>query len=113
MKSLSIREILKRTELDPYQKLVLVVKGKELQLTEENKLKINELLGLIHRPRHGAEVISLRFGLRDGRWRTLKEVRNELFQTTWWNVTKGRIRQVEAITIYHLRHSSKSRYFPN
>ena len=49
------------------------------------------------------EVVELRFGLRDGRARTLEEVGRE------FNVTRERIRQIEAKALRKLRHPSRSR----
>ena len=48
-------------------------------------------------------VLSLRFGLGDGRARTLEEVGKE------FNVTRERIRQIEAKALRKLRHPSRSR----
>ncbi|MFC2005293.1 sigma-70 family RNA polymerase sigma factor [Chloroflexota bacterium] len=48
-------------------------------------------------------VLVLRFGLEDGRSRTLQEVGLE------FNVTRERIRQIEAKALRRLRHSSRSR----
>ncbi len=48
-------------------------------------------------------VLQLRFGLKDGRTRTLEEVGHE------FNVTRERIRQIEAKALRKLRHPSKSR----
>ena len=48
-------------------------------------------------------VIKLRFGLYDGRTRTLEEVGKE------FNVTRERIRQIEAKALRKLRHPSRSR----
>ena len=49
------------------------------------------------------EVLKLRFGLEDGRARTLEEVGRE------FNVTRERIRQIEAKALRKLRHPSRSR----
>ena len=49
------------------------------------------------------KVLSLRFGLEDGRARTLEEVGRE------FNVTRERIRQIEAKALRKLRHPSRSR----
>ena len=48
-------------------------------------------------------VLLLRFGLEDGRARTLEEVGKE------FNVTRERIRQIEAKALRKLRHPSRSR----
>ena len=49
------------------------------------------------------KVLRLRFGLDDGRARTLEEVGRE------FNVTRERIRQIEAKALRKLRHPSRSR----
>ena len=49
------------------------------------------------------KVLRLRFGLEDGRPRTLEEVGKE------FNVTRERIRQIEATALRKLRHPSRSR----
>ncbi len=49
------------------------------------------------------KVLRLRFGLEDGRARTLEEVGRE------FNVTRERIRQIEAKALRKLRHPSRSR----
>ena len=50
-----------------------------------------------------AKVLRLRFGLEDGRPRTLEEVGKE------FNVTRERIRQIEAKALRKLRHPSRSK----
>ena len=50
-----------------------------------------------------AKVLCLRFGLEDGRSRTLEEVGKE------FNVTRERIRQIEAKALRKLRHPSRSK----
>jgi RNA polymerase primary sigma factor len=49
------------------------------------------------------KVLELRFGLEDGRSRTLEEVGRE------FNVTRERIRQIEAKALRKLRHPTRSR----
>ena len=48
-------------------------------------------------------VLQLRFGLEDGRQRTLEEVGRE------FGVTRERIRQIEAKALRKLRHPTRSR----
>ena len=50
-----------------------------------------------------AKVLKLRFGLEDGKARTLEEVGKE------FNVTRERIRQIEAKALRKLRHPSRSK----
>ena len=50
-----------------------------------------------------ARVLQLRFGLEDGRGRTLEEVGRE------FGVTRERIRQIEAKALRKLRHPSRSK----
>ena len=49
------------------------------------------------------KVLRLRFGLEDGQPRTLEEVGKE------FNVTRERIRQIEAKALRKLRHPSRSK----
>jgi RNA polymerase sigma factor (sigma-70 family) len=49
------------------------------------------------------QVIRLRFGLDDGRQRTLDEVGRE------FGLSRERIRQIEKITLHKLRHPSRAR----
>ena len=49
------------------------------------------------------KVLTLRFGLEDGRARTLEEVGKE------FNVTRERIRQIEATALRKLGHPSRSK----
>ena len=53
--------------------------------------------------RREEEVLRLRYGLTDGRARTLEEV-GQIF-----HVTRERIRQIEAKALRKLRHPSRSR----
>ena len=65
------------------------------------KEQLNEVLATLT-PRE-AKVLRLRFGLEDGRSRTLEEVGKE------FNVTRERIRQIEAKALRKLRHPSRSK----
>jgi RNA polymerase primary sigma factor len=62
---------------------------------------IDEVLQTLN-PRE-RKVLELRFGLRDGRTRTLEEVGKE------FGVTRERIRQIEAKALRKLRHPSRSK----
>ena len=65
------------------------------------KDEINEVLqGLTEREE---KVLRLRFGLEDGRTRTLEEVGKE------FNVTRERIRQIEAKALRKLKHPNRSK----
>ncbi len=65
------------------------------------KEQLDEVLGTLTE-REG-KVLRLRFGLDDGRQRTLEEVGRE------FNVTRERIRQIEAKALRKLRHPSRSK----
>ena len=77
--------------LDPYEYTA------KMKLREE----LYSVLGPLT-PRE-ARVLRLRFGLIDGRQRTLEEVGKE------FNVTRERIRQIEAKALRKLKHPSRSR----
>lgn len=65
------------------------------------KEQLVEVLGTL--TEREQKVLRLRFGLDDGRARTLEEVGRE------FNVTRERIRQIEAKALRKLRHPSRSR----
>ncbi len=65
------------------------------------KEQINEVLHTLT-PRE-EQVLKLRFGLEDGRTRTLEEVGKE------FDITRERIRQIEAKALRKLRHPSRSK----
>ena len=65
------------------------------------KEQLVEVLGTLT-PRE-EKVLRLRFGIEDGRTRTLEEVGKE------FNVTRERIRQIEAKALRKLRHPSRSK----
>lgn len=80
-------------------------------ITEEEAIEVADrallkaqLLKVLHElsPRE-QKVLELRFGLKDGYSRTYEEVARE------FNVTRERIRQIEAKALHKLRHSSRSR----
>ena len=65
------------------------------------KEQLEEVLGTL--TEREQKVLILRFGLEDGRARTLEEVGKE------FNVTRERIRQIEAKALRKLRHPSRRR----
>ena len=65
------------------------------------KEQLAEVLGTL--TEREEKVLKLRFGLADGRSRTLEEVGKE------FNVTRERIRQIEAKALRKLRHPSRSK----
>ncbi|GAA0100285.1 RNA polymerase sigma factor RpoD [Paraclostridium bifermentans] len=65
------------------------------------KEQIEEVLGSLNEREQ--KVLKLRFGLEDGRARTLEEVGKE------FDVTRERIRQIEAKALRKLRHPSRSK----
>ena len=65
------------------------------------KEQLNEVLGTL--VKREEKVLRLRFGLDDGRPRTLEEVGKE------FGVTRERIRQIEAKALRKLRHPSRSK----
>ncbi|MBQ5330647.1 MAG: RNA polymerase sigma factor RpoD [Oscillospiraceae bacterium] len=65
------------------------------------KEKLGEVLGTL--TEREEKVLRLRFGLEDGRARTLEEVGKE------FDVTRERIRQIEAKALRKLRHPSRSK----
>ena len=65
------------------------------------KEQLEEVLGTL--TEREQKLLTLRFGLEDGRARTLEEVGKE------FNVTRERIRQIEAKALRKLRHPSRSR----
>ncbi len=65
------------------------------------KEQVNEVLHTL--TEREARVLQLRFGLQDGRSRTLEEVGRE------FGVTRERIRQIEAKALRKLRHPTRSR----
>ena len=77
--------------LDPYEYTA------KMKLREE----LDEVLGTL--TEREERVLRLRFGLIDGRQRTLEEVGKE------FNVTRERIRQIEAKALRKLKHPSRSK----
>ena len=69
--------------------------------TNDLKEQLDEVLGTL--TEREQKVLRLRFGLDDSRARTLEEVGKE------FNVTRERIRQIEAKALRKLRHPSRSR----
>ena len=73
----------------------------EYATVEMLKEELNEVLGTL--TEREEKVLRLRFGLDDGQCRTLEEV-GQVF-----NVTRERIRHIEAKALRKLRHPSRSR----
>ena len=73
------------------------------RLNEQGR-DLHEIIGMLKTltPRE-EKVLRLRFGIEDGRTRTLEEVGKE------FNVTRERIRQIEAKALRKLRHPSRSK----
>lgn len=65
------------------------------------KDQINDVLSILNERER--KVLILRFGLEDGRQRTLEEVGKE------FNVTRERIRQIEGKALRKVKHSAKSK----
>ena len=65
------------------------------------KEQLNEVLNTLNERER--DVLRLRFGLEDGKARTLEEVGSQ------FNVTRERIRQIEAKALRKLRHPSRSK----
>ena len=78
--------------------------GLDKQLQERLQIKQEQLEEVMNTltPRE-AKVLKLRFGLEDGKARTLEEVGRE------FEVTRERIRQIEAKALRKLRHPSRSK----
>ena len=74
-------------------------------LLEQTSLRIREHIDILLQDLKEREkqVIVLRFGLEDGHPRTLEEVGKE------FNVTRERIRQIEAKALRKLRHPNRSK----
>ena len=107
-------KFMKRPDLDPYQKLILMVELntwlpdealeseiREILSEAVPKERVREVLSTL-RPKR-ARVLTLRYGLEDGKTRTLEEVGRE------FSVTKERIRQLEEEGLRGLRHPTRSR----
>jgi len=73
----------------------------EVATNELLKEQLNDILASL--PPKERRVVELRFGLGDGRRRTLEEVGQQ------FNVTRERVRQIEGKALRKLRHPSRSR----
>ena len=93
----TIEDAQRAVELDKYKGSDSSSKDKLTDLKEQ----LEEVLGTL--TEREQKVLTLRFGLEDGRARTLEEVGRE------FNVTRERIRQIEAKALRKLRHPSRSR----
>ena len=92
---------------EEHSKIGDFIKNENLQFPDDAaaftllKEQLEEVLGTL--TEREQKVLTLRFGLEDGRARTLEEVGKE------FNVTRERIRQIEAKALRKLRHPSRSR----
>ena len=84
--------------LHPRRGRVRAERGGSFSLLKEQLMEVLDTLT----PRE-KKVLELRFGIVDGRTRTLEEVGKE------FNVTRERIRQIEAKALRKLRHPSRSK----
>jgi len=73
-----------------------------VQAATQNLMKLHVAQALATLSEREQKVLKLRFGIEDGRARTLEEVGREL------GVTRERIRQIEAKALRTLRHPSRS-----
>lgn len=96
---------------DPGQTLADIVEDQSSPSPEEEALgidlrdRLQEQLNSL--PPREREVLTLRFGLDDGRERTLEEVGAEI------GVTRERIRQIEEVALRKLRHSDMAKGYRN
>ena len=81
--------------------ILIFLANQDVTLVELLKEQLMEVLDSLT-PRE-KKVLRLRFGLDDGKARTLEEVGKE------FNVTRERIRQIEAKALRKLRHPSRSK----
>ncbi len=91
----------------PIQRLIDAIYGSDTYTVPEIQEQdcLHHVLGLMTQrgfPRRCRRVFVLRFGLEDGRSRTLKEVGREV------GVTRERIRQIEVKGLRMLRHPTRS-----
>ena len=78
--------------------------GNDLETYVDQHLLKESIKRVFHTLRaREARVLSLRFGLEDGRQRTLEEIGHE------FGVTRERIRQIEAKALRKLRHPNRSK----
>jgi DNA-directed RNA polymerase sigma subunit (sigma70/sigma32) len=78
---------------------------RESASSEQKRAELKDLMEHVLQglPARSQQVLRLRFGFDDGRPRTLEEV------GATFNVTRERIRQIEAKALRALRHPSRSR----
>lgn len=80
---------------------MIMYRFRQRQLHRHLKEQLDEVLDTL--TEREQKVLRLRFGMNDGRARTLEEVGRE------FDVTRERIRQIEAKALRKLRHPSRSR----
>ena len=108
-----MKNLLERTNLTGEEKLIAAIFREEPELgrpfcnKEINGVTLEGWVQEVLKSLNDREwkLLNLRFGLRGGRSRTLKEIGQEL------GVTTERVREIEAKVLWKLRHPSRLRYF--
>ena len=81
---------------DAWRRYTLPENPSNSRRSEHLREQIEEVLQKL--PERERKIIQLRYGLKDGRYRTLEEVGVE------FGITRERIRQIEAVALRKLRH---------
>lgn len=82
----------------------------EIEATIDREFLSDEILELLEElPRFEREVLRCRFGLDDGRAKTLEEVTHIVLGASGHPITRERVRQAEVKALHKLRHPSRSK----